>query len=123
MRFDRFAEYAAKFVSRAPFFAFCVLVIVLWAPSFLVIPNIDTWQLVINTFTTIVTFLLVALLQNTTARSEQAIQQKLNAIANALADFMEASAAEGDDLECDTRDLREAVGVEKEVTTKKNDAG
>lgn len=123
MNFDSFAETAAKFVSRAPFFAFCVLVILLWAPSFLVVPNIDTWQLIINTFTTIVTFLLVALLQNTQARSEKALQTKLNAIANALADLMEANSSQDEDLAHDTKDLRHAVGIEEEITTKKGDAG
>lgn len=57
--FDRFAGRSAAFVSRAPFFVFCVLLVVVWAPG-----NFDTYQLLINTPTTIVTFLLVALLQN-----------------------------------------------------------
>src|SRR5436190_917262 len=61
--FDRFAGWAALVASRATFFAFCVLLIVVWAPSFFLIGNIDTWQLIINTATTIVTFLMVALLQ------------------------------------------------------------
>ncbi|SLH62373.1 Predicted small integral membrane protein [Mycobacteroides abscessus subsp. abscessus] len=71
--------------SRAGFFVFCVLLVIVWAPSFLVLPSIDTWQLVINTATTIITFLLVALLQNTERRADAAVQQKLNAIADALA--------------------------------------
>lgn len=49
--------------------------------------NIDTWHLIINTATTIVTFLLVALLQNTQKRADDALQQKLNALADALADL------------------------------------
>jgi low affinity Fe/Cu permease len=55
--------------SRAVFFAFCVLPIVVWAPSILVFGSIDTWQLIINTATTIITFLMVALLQNSQTRS------------------------------------------------------
>ena len=72
--FDRFAGACARIVSRAPFFAFCVLLIVVWAPTF-VIMKFDTWQLLINTATTIITFLMVALLQNTQTRNDQATQQ------------------------------------------------
>ncbi|MEY2431231.1 MAG: hypothetical protein QOC92_956, partial [Acidimicrobiaceae bacterium] len=86
--FDRFAGYAAHVASRAVFFAFCVLLIVLWAPSILIIKDVDTWQLIINTATTIITFLMVALLQNSQTRSDQAVQHKLNAIADGLSDLM-----------------------------------
>ena len=41
--FDRFATHASTFVSRAWFFVVCVLLVVIWAPSFLVLPDIDTW--------------------------------------------------------------------------------
>jgi low affinity Fe/Cu permease len=50
-----------------------VLVVVLWVPTLWVLPSVDTWQLVINTVTTIITFLLVALLQNTQLRADQAV--------------------------------------------------
>jgi low affinity Fe/Cu permease len=79
--FDRFAGHASRIASRAPFFAFCVLLVVIWAPTIFVLRDIDTWQLIINTITTIVTFLLVALLQNTQYRTDAATQHKLNAIA------------------------------------------
>ena len=70
--FDRFATTASGFVSRAWFFVVCVLLVVLWAPSFLLLRNMDTGQLITDTFTTIVTFLLVALLQNTQKRADEA---------------------------------------------------
>jgi hypothetical protein len=117
--FDRFAGYAAKFASRAYFFAFCVLLIVLWIPSFLLLRSIDTWQLIINTATTIITFLMVALLQNSQTRSDQAVQHKLNAIADGLADVMR-DLMEGDDgydLQQDLTELREAVGLENREST------
>lgn len=63
--FDRFAGRSADLVSKAPFFTFCVLLVVIWAPSYFLVGNFDTYQLVINTPTTIITFLLVALLQKT----------------------------------------------------------
>jgi low affinity Fe/Cu permease len=47
----------------------CVLAVVLWAPSFFLLRNVDTWQLIINTITTIVPFLLVALLQKRAKRA------------------------------------------------------
>lgn len=112
--FDRFATKAAGFVSGAWFFAMCVLLVLIWAPSYFVFGNLDTWQLVINTATTIVTFLLVALLQNTQSRANDAVQHKLNAIADALADLMTEVGEAGDSsrLRDDTRELRVAVGLE-----------
>jgi hypothetical protein len=81
--FDRFAGRCSAFVSRAPFFTFCVLVVLLWAPTYFLLGNFDTYQLIINPPTTIITFfLLVALLQNTHKRNEQALQHKLNAVAD-----------------------------------------
>jgi hypothetical protein len=114
--FDRFAGAAADFFSKPWFFALCVLLVLVWAPSFFVIGNIDTWQLIINTATTIVTFLMVALLQNTQTRADEATQDKLNAIAEGLANFMASVEREQgrDDpqLAEDLKQLRKAVGVE-----------
>lgn len=111
--FDKFATATSDFTSRAAFFVACVLIVVVWAPSFLVLQNIDTWQLIINTITTIVTFLLVALLQNTQKRSDDAVQQKLNAIADGLADLMEELSRQHPDLGVDMAELRAAVGIEE----------
>jgi low affinity Fe/Cu permease len=110
--FDRFASAVNEFVSRPWFFVFCVLLVVLWAPSFVVLPSIDTWQLIINTATTIVTFLLVALLQNTQKRADDAAQKKLNAIADGLSDLMDQLAADHPELRRDRTELRKAVGLE-----------
>jgi low affinity Fe/Cu permease len=112
--FDRFASAAASFVSRAWFFALCVLLILIWAPSFFLFGDVDTWQLIINTATTIVTFLLVALLQNTQSRANDAVQHKLNAIADALADLMTELADRSDHpLHEDVSELRAAVALEQ----------
>jgi low affinity Fe/Cu permease len=120
--FDRFAGAASMVASRALFFALCVLLIVIWAPSILVLGSVDTWQLVINTATTIVTFLMVALLQNSQTRSDQAVQHKLNALADGLADLMAYLSHEGKerDIEQDLRDLRTAVGLEDIESTSDN---
>jgi low affinity Fe/Cu permease len=118
--FDRFAGHASRVASRAPFFAFCVLLVVVWAPSYFALRDVDTWQLIINTVTTIVTFLLVALLQNSQFRTDEATQHKLNALAEGLANLMEHTAglmeatghANDSDLRHDVSELRQAVGLE-----------
>jgi hypothetical protein len=111
--FDRFAARASDFVSEAVFFLGCVLLVVIWLPSYFAFRNIDTWQLVINTATTIVTFLLVALLQNSQRRNELAMNAKLDALADGLADLMEGIAPDNAKLQSDMRELRTAVGLEK----------
>jgi low affinity Fe/Cu permease len=117
--FDRFAGHAANVASRAPFFALCVLLVLVWAPSYFVFRDLNTWQLIINTATTIVTFLLVALLQNSQTRADQAVQHKLNAIADALADLMEHFSEVHDrgEVQHDIDELRRAVGLEKIEST------
>ena len=122
--FDRFAGWSGLIASRAYFFAFCVLLIVLWAPSYFLIGSLDTWQLIINTATTIITFLMVALLQNSQTRSDQALQHKLNAIADGLADLMDHATEGGDgaQLRRDAAELRAAVGLETRESTTNNRA-
>lgn len=121
--FDRFADRSAHLVSRAPFFALSVLLVVAWLiegavliaqkGSFSAFIQ-DSYQLQINTLTTIITFLLVALLQNTQTRADEATQEKLNAIADALGDLMLTveTAGDDDDLQKDVEELRDAVGLE-----------
>jgi low affinity Fe/Cu permease len=101
-------------VSKAPFFTFCVLLVVVWAPT-IVSLDFDTWQLLINTPTTIITFLLVALLQNTQRRSEQAIHKKLDAAADGMADLMSYFEDENNDLRKEVEDLKAAVGLEEDI--------
>jgi len=135
--FDTFAGAASTLASRAWFFAFCVLLVVIWAPSIMFLRDIDTWQLIINTVTTIVTFLLVALLQNSQTRADLAVQHKLNAIADALSDLIEMQAEDmkhvrsGDEeaissavrsARQDALELREAVGLEHRESTSDNAA-
>jgi len=126
--FDRFAEKAAHFVSRAWFFVFCLLLVVLWMPSLPLFGTVDTWQLVINTVTTCITFLLVALLQNTQWRGDRATNEKLDAIADGLSDTMESLAALMKHLEIhqhedrmleQASELRETVGIEERISTSK----
>jgi len=117
--FDRFAERASDLVSHAGFFIACVALVAVWVPSYFFFPSLDTWQLVINTATTIVTFLMVALLQNSQHRAEQAIHQKLDAVADGLADFMEHLGGDQPGFAEDIDDLRRSVGIEKEMVDKR----
>ena len=104
--FDRFAAWCSVQVARAPFFIGCLALIICWPVTFFIF-DADTAQLLVNTATTIVTFLLVALLQNSQHRGEQALQHKLNSIADALADLMDEL-----DMDEDAEQLQAAVGLE-----------
>jgi Low affinity iron permease len=116
LSFESFAEASSDYVSRAAFFAACVLLVLVWAPSYFLIRDFDTWQLLINTATTIITFLLVALLQNSGRRSDRAIHHKLDALADGLADLMEHQIRpDSADLAADIHDLKQAVGLEKRL--------
>ena len=76
--FTRLAKAASRFTGRALSFNLAVLVIVLWLVTGPLFDYSDTWQLVINTATTIITFLMVFLIQNTQNRDTEAIQIKLD---------------------------------------------
>jgi low affinity Fe/Cu permease len=81
--FRRFAHSTAETVGRSNAFVVAVAVIVLWAAVGPVFHFSDTWQLVINTGTTIVTFLMVFLIQNTQNRDAHAIHLKLDELIRA----------------------------------------
>ena len=111
--FDHFAERTTTLVSGSIFFVGCAALVLVWLATYFVFGDVDTWQLVINTVTTIVTFLLVALLQNSQRRSAQAIHEKLDAIADGLADLMEHQIdRDPEDLTGDIEDLKAAVGLQ-----------
>jgi low affinity Fe/Cu permease len=77
-RFGRFAKWTARASGQPPAFFVAVLVILTWAVTGPLFGFSDTWQLVINTSTTIVTFLMVFLIQSTQNRDSEAIQVKLD---------------------------------------------
>jgi low affinity Fe/Cu permease len=76
--FNSFAKSAARVSGRPLTFIFALAVIVAWAVSGPLFKFSDTWQLVINTSTTIITFLMVFLIQSTQNRDTAAIQIKLD---------------------------------------------
>ena len=75
--FERVASYVARIVEGPAFFTAALLAVLAWSFSYPLFGDADTWQLVINTATTIVTFLLVSLLQNTQARFERDTNARL----------------------------------------------
>jgi low affinity Fe/Cu permease len=78
--FERFACYIAHLAGRPTAFLLALTTIVVWAVSGPLFGYSDTWQLVINTSTTIITFLMVFLIQNSQNRDTTALQIKLDAL-------------------------------------------
>ncbi|MGI8772608.1 MAG: low affinity iron permease family protein [Acidobacteriaceae bacterium] len=82
--FGRFAAWASGWLGSRWAFAAAGLIVVIWATTGPLFHYSDTWQLVINTGTTIVTFLMVFLIQNTQNRDARAINLKLNELIRAI---------------------------------------
>lgn len=82
--FGLFARRSAAVVGSAWSFVVAVLIICIWGASGPIFHFSDTWQLIINTGTTIVTFLMVFLIQNSQNRDTKAIQLKLDEIIRAV---------------------------------------
>jgi low affinity Fe/Cu permease len=81
--FTRFARWTSCHAGRPSAFVVAVMIILAWAVTGPMFGYSDTWQLVINTGTTIVTFLMVFLIQNTQNRDSQAIHVKLDELIRA----------------------------------------
>jgi low affinity Fe/Cu permease len=76
--FTVFAKWTATMAGKPPAFSICVAAILIWALTGPVFEYSDSWQLIINTGTTIVTFLMVFLIQNTQNRDSQSLHLKLD---------------------------------------------
>jgi low affinity Fe/Cu permease len=78
--FSRFTTAVSMALGRPPVFVVALLVLIIWGLSGPIMGFSDTWQLIINTSTTIVTFLMVFIIQNTQNRDNLAINIKLDAL-------------------------------------------
>ena len=83
-RFSLFATSVARLVGHPASFALAILVILLWAAAGPLFHFSDTWQLVVNTATTIITFLMVFLIQNTQNRDAHAMHIKIDELIRAV---------------------------------------
>ena len=114
--FTRAAKWASHTAGRPMTFMVAVTIILLWALTGPIFGYSDTWQLVINTSTTIVTFLMVFLIQNTQNRDTEALQIKLDEIIraiegahNALLDLEELDDEELEEIRSDYLKLAETA--------------
>jgi low affinity Fe/Cu permease len=82
--FSKFAQTASHAAGSPAAFTLAIAIIVVWAISGPIFNYSDTWQLIINTSTTIVTFLMVFLIQNTQNRDSLAVQLKLSELVLAM---------------------------------------
>ena len=112
--FHKIAQKASNVVGSAWAFSGAVLILIAWAASGPIFHFSDSWQLVINTGTTIVTFLMVFLIQNTQNRDAKVIHLKLDELIrvtrrarNHLVDLEDLEEAELDKLEKEFQRLRE----------------
>jgi low affinity Fe/Cu permease len=101
--FSRFAKWTAHATGRPQTFVLAATVIAVWALTGPIFNFSDTWQLIINTGTTIVTFLMVFLIQSTQNRDAEAVQVKLDeiirAIGNAKNEVLDLEELEEEDLD------------------------
>jgi low affinity Fe/Cu permease len=124
--FGQFAKWAARATGHPLAFVLAAAVIVVWAVTGPMFGFNDTWQLVINTGTTIVTFLMVFLIQNTQNRDTGAMQAKLDELIratkgahNALLDLEELEEAEIEHVRRNYRRL--AAEAREEIKQGKRD--
>jgi low affinity Fe/Cu permease len=110
--FTRFAKSTSRTAGHPATFCVAVAIILLWAGSGPLFGFSDTWQLVINTGTTIITFLMVFLIQNTQNRDSQAIQVKLDELIRSIEG---AHLALLDLEELDDKDLDRICGDYREL--------
>jgi low affinity Fe/Cu permease len=117
--FVRFAKWGSRATGHPVTFALALLTIVVWGLTGPIFGYSDTWQLVINTGTTIVTFLMVFLIQNTQNRDTAAIHIKLDELIraiegaqNALLDLEEMEDSDLERIRRDYESLAEASRTE-----------
>lgn len=113
--FDHFADRATGIISHGPFFVLATVFITVWLGLAIIFGFSHGWSNVLNLPAVALTVLMVALLENEQRRSDQAMQRKLNTMAEALADFLEKQDVEPHQVQ----ELRAAVALEERESTPK----
>lgn len=114
--FSRLAQVVAAWAGHPLMFMFAVAIVVLWAATGPYFNYSDTWQLVINTGTTIVTFLMVFLIQNTQNRDILTVQLKLSELVLAMKGAENRFAALEDLTDEELAELHEECKTRAEMT-------
>jgi low affinity Fe/Cu permease len=109
MIFDRFARWTEQQLGRSVTFALAFLSIVVWGVTGPLFAWSDTWQLVINTGTTIVTFLMVFVIQNAQNRDTQALQLKLDELIRANTDARNSLMGLEEKSQSEVEDIKSAL--------------
>ena len=125
-QYSRFSNAVSRFCGRPVVFALAVGIVVVWALTGPLFDYSNTWQLVINTGTTIVTFLMVFVIQNTQMRDTEAMQVKLDeiirAIGNAKNELLDLEELEEKDLDEIRQTYREMAEKARESRSKTDGA-
>ena len=108
MKFDTFSQGLAKAAGRPRTFQIALLLIVIWAVSGPFFHFNDTWQLIINTSTTIITFLMVFLIQNTQNRDNDVLHIKIDELLRVTKEAQNAV------LNLDSLDAKELRNIRKQ---------
>ena len=111
--FERFVETVYLRASGPAMFFVCVTIVVVWFASVPLWVDLKEWQVAIHTVASVLTLLLLVLLENANRRDAEASQEKLNVLAEALAALMESRSEDDEELRDATRKLREAVNLEE----------
>lgn len=122
--FERFSNWATKFTGSSYAFLGAVAIVVIWAGSGPIFKYSETWQLVINTGTTIITFLMVFLIQKSQNKDSKAIQIKLNELiaanekaSNRIVDIEDLTEKELDQLHCYYEKLADFAEEDADIHT------
>lgn len=111
--FEKFVEAVHQVVSRAPFFVVILAALTLWAVSYPFWSSTTKWELSLHTGAAILSLLLLVLLENSGRRAEEASQEKLNCLAEALSALMTSRAQDDPELAESVEKLRQSVGLEE----------
>lgn len=110
--FERFVGCIQRAVSGPAFFLVCVLIVVTWLGSFRLWHDTAEWQAAIHSVASVLTLLLIVLRENANRRADETAQEKLNVLAEGLAELMQSHGRADPAMGEAAARLRQAVGLE-----------